>query len=163
MALRAGHIVTVADFDLIGVYSLKTADESVTSSTTLQADDLLFLPVAANARYIMDGWIRYTGALTPAGDLKMQFTVPSGAAMSWTNFGVNPSALLDYNVVVEVAGTGSPRAVGGQATEMSCSPRGYVTTGSTSGNMQLMWAQNASNGTPTTIKTGSFLRLIRVG
>lgn len=163
MAIRAGHIVTTADFDLIGIYALKTGDESVTSSTTLQNDDQLVLPLAANARYIFDGWLHYLGAATPAGDLKLSLSVPSGATVHWTNFGVNTSALTAYNVVPEGTGLAGPRAVGTNgATEMSCQPRGYLTVGSTSGNLQLQWAQNSSSATATTIKAGSHLRLVRV-
>lgn len=161
MAIRAGHKVLVSDFDLIGVFAIKTGDESVTSSTTLQNDDQLVLPVAANARYIMDGWFRYTGAASPAGDLKMGWTLPSGASMSWTNFGVNTSALTAYNVVVELTAGG--RAVGTNgATEMSCAPKGYIATSSTSGSLQLQWAQNSSSGTATVLKVGSYVRIVRV-
>lgn len=160
MALRAGHIVTAADFDLIGLYKVKSANESVTSSTVLQNDDQLFVSVAANASYILDCWFQYTAAA--AGGLKLDWSVPSGAACSTTNFGVNFGGVLtDYNVVVTAAG--STRSVGGNgAVVMSCQPRGYVTVGSTSGNVQLRWAQDTSNGTATTILTGSYLRLVRV-
>jgi hypothetical protein len=171
MALRAGHDVIVSDFDALGVFALKTANESVTSSTTLQADDQLFVALSANAKYKLDCWFNYQGAAdggTGAGGLKLQFTLPSGATMKWANFGVNTGALTSYNVVVEAQGAASPRSVGTNGipgsggTEMACQPRGYITTSSTSGNIQLMWAQNASNVTATTLFAGSFLHVTRI-
>lgn len=166
MAIRAGHKVTVADFDALGVYALKTGDESVTSSTSLQNDDQLFLPLSANAKYIFNGYLVYTGALDPAGGLSLQFTVPSGSSGLWTNFGTNANvspSVVNYNVVAESFGSGSPRGVGsvGSGTTMSCQPRGYISTSTTSGNLQLRWAQNVSDATSTVVKTGSWLQVVR--
>jgi hypothetical protein len=161
MALRAGHDVIVSDFDALGVFALKTANESVTSSTTLQNDDQLVLAVAASAKYFMEMFIPYTGAASPAGDLKMGFTGPSGATMTWANFGVNSSALTAYNVVGEALAGG--RAVGTNgATTMCCQPKGYLQTSTTSGNLQFQWAQNSSSGTATTILAGALLKLTRI-
>jgi hypothetical protein len=163
MALRAFHKVVVSDFDALGTVAYKTATETVTSSTVLQNDDQLFLPVTTNARYILDGVLFYTGAASPAGDLKLLFSGPAGATMKWTNRGVNTSALTAYNVVSETLSAGSPRAVGTNgATEMSAFPFGTVTTSSTSGNLQLQWAQNSSSATGTVLAAGSFIRLVRI-
>lgn len=164
MALRAFHKVDVSDFDALGITAWKTSDETVTSNTTVQNDDQLLLPLSTNARYLFDSIIFYSGAATPAGDLKIKWTGPAGAVMQWANFGVNTSALTTYNVVVEALAAASPRAVGtnGAGAWMSCRPGGILTTGSTSGNLQLQWAQNASSATGTIIYAGSYIRLIRV-
>lgn len=164
MALRPFHKVVVSDFDALGIVAYKTATETVTSSTTLQADDQLFLPLSTNARYLFDSMLFYEGAASPAGDLKLQFTGPAGAVMQWANFGVNSSGLTQYNVVQEALAAGSPRAVGtnGAGVGMCCQPKGILTTSSTSGNLALLWAQNASNATGTLVKSGSFIRLVRV-
>lgn len=165
MAIRAGHKVVVSDFDILGIFADKTADETVTSSTTLQDDDQLFLPVAANARYILDAFIIYTGAADPAGGLKMGWTGPSGATMKWTNFGTNGditgATLVEYNVVVETIAGG--RSVGTNlTTEMSCQPRGRLATGGSSGTFRFQFAQGASNATGTVVKAGSYVRLVKV-
>lgn len=164
MALRAFHKVVVSDFDALGIVSWKTATETVTSSTTLQADDQLFLPVSTNARYIMDMFLIYSGAASPAGDLKLQLTGPAGATLDSANFGVNTSALTAYNVVGETLAAGSPRAIGtnGAGFKMTARPMGTLTTSSTSGNLALLWAQNSSSATGTVVHSGSFLRLVRV-
>lgn len=165
MSTKAGHIVVTSDFDVFGITAYKTGDESVTSSTTLQNDDLLVLPVASNARYIMEAVLFYVGAADGAtGGLKLGWTGPSGATMKWANRGttqnVSPT-LVNYNVVVEAIGGG--RGVGtNSGTEMSCFPYGVLNTSSTSGNLQLQWAQGGSNATATTVKAGSLLHLRRV-
>jgi len=164
MALRAFHKVVVSDFDALGIVAYKTADETVTSSTTVQNDDQLFLPLSTNARYLFDSIIFYSGAATPAGDLKLKWTGPTGATMQWANFGVNTSGLTQYNAVVETLAAASPRAVGtnGAGFWMSCAPKGIVTTSSTSGNLQLQWAQNSSSATGTIVYAGSYIRLVRI-
>lgn len=165
MAIRAGHKVVVSDFDSLGVVAWKTATETVTSSTTLQADDQLFLPVVTNAKYIMDMFLVYSGQdAATGGNLKLQFTGPSGATLDWANFGVNTGGLTQYNVVGEAIAAGSPRAVGtnGAGVKMCARPMGTLTTASTSGNLALLWAQNSSNATGTVIHAGTFLRLYRV-
>lgn len=164
MAIRAGHKVVVSDFDVLGIFADKTSDENVTSSTTLQDDDQLFLPVAANARYILDAFVIYTGAGDPAGGLKMGWTGPSGSTMKWTNFGTSQNVapvLVNYNVVVENLAGG--RGVGTNGgTEMSCQPRGRLSTGGSSGTLRFQFAQGTSNATGTVVKAGSFVRLVKV-
>lgn len=162
---RAGHIATVADFSTT-VVALKTSDESVASSTTLQNDDQLALPLVANAKYRMIAYIMYDGAAdagTGQGGLKMQFTGPSGAVMQWTNFGNNTGGLTTYNVVIEGLAAGSPRSVGTNGgTLMSCEPKGYISVSSTAGTLQFKWAQNISSPTATLVKAGSWIELVRV-
>jgi hypothetical protein len=164
MALRALHKVVVSDFDALGITAWKTGDETVTSSTVLQADDQLFLPLSTNARYKFESYLIYSGAATPAGDLKMQFTGPAGAVMNWSNFGANPSGLTQYNVVVEALAAGAPRAVGtnGAGFKMGAQPKGTLTTGSTGGSLALLWAQNASSATGTVLHANSYISLLRV-
>jgi hypothetical protein len=162
MTARAGHIVTVADFGTT-LFALKTSDESVASSTTLQNDDQLVLSVAANAKYRMIGYIVYDGAADPAGGLKLQFTGPSGATMPWTNFGANISGASQYNVVVEQLAAASPRSVPtNNGVLMSCAPKGLLVVSSTAGSLQLKWAQNSSSATATVVKANSWLELVRV-
>lgn len=165
MPIRAGHIVTVEDFDVFGVVAYKSGDESVTSSATLQNDDVLVLPVVANARYIMDSQFFYTGAGDGAtGGFKIGWTGPSGATMLWANYGTTQNlspTLVNYNVVVESIGGGRGVGTNG-ATVMSCVPKGVLNTGANSGSLQLQWAQGGSNATATVLKAGSWIRLTRI-
>lgn len=165
--LSAGRRLTATLLaQAVGSVIVKGATESVTSSTTLQTDDHFVHALFTNAVYTMNGYFIYDGAAATAGGLKMQFTVPSGSSLTWTNFGVNGAgsgALTDYNVVSEQAGAASPRGVGTNlTTAMSCRPTGILITGSTAGNLSLLWAQTTSNATPTRILGSSFLELKRV-
>src|SRR5574341_1924364 len=58
----------------------KTADESVTSSTTLQDDDHLVIAVEANTNYFIEAFLIYDG--DAAGDFKFTFSVPAGATLA---------------------------------------------------------------------------------
>lgn len=144
-------------------HKFKSANESVTSSTTLQNDDVFSFSVVASAQYELESFIAYDGAADPAGGLKMQFTGPAGCSMVWANYGVNSGGLTTYNVVIEVQSAGSPRSVGTNgATVMSCRPAGSLVTAGTAGTLQFLWAQTASNATATRIYGGSWMRLTRV-
>ncbi len=144
------------------MFAFKSADESVTSSTTLQNDDHLLFAVEANARYKLDGYLSYTGAVSPAGDLKIDWTIPAGASMKWASFAVNSNALTSYDVVVQSeTGVRAYGTLGAQ--EMALQPKGWLVTAGTAGTLQMRWAQNASSATATVLKTGSYLELKRVG
>jgi hypothetical protein len=141
---------------------VKSANQSVTSSTVLVNDTHLLLPLAANATYLLDGFIAYDGAFG-AGEFKTDWTLPAGAALFWGLNGptVGGGALYDSNSrnsgTVAAAGT-----YGTGGTRTSISPRGYITTGGTAGTLRLQWAQNASNATATTVYAGSWVRLLRI-
>lgn len=138
---------------------IKGADESVTSSTTLQNDDALFLPLEANASYI---WllVPFYLANSGTGDMKAGPVVPSGATVDWTviHMGSSDTFLLD---------TGSSSGAvnlfhGNGATLRSALLAGTAVTSSTSGNLQFQWAQNGVSGTATTVKAGSLIAAWRI-
>jgi hypothetical protein len=178
--VRNGHIVTGADLtDGLGLITRKLIDESVTSNTTLQDDDELSILVGSNTVYVMDGYIIYSGvsdAGTGAGGLKMQFTGPAGASMTWTNFGGNVAVPSNtpagnpftgtqaYNMVAEGLAAGSPRSVptNGAGVIMSCRPTGVLTTGANAGNLLLRWAQFTSSATATIVRANSWIRLQKI-
>lgn len=157
----------IAAKDDPALFVRKPANESVTSSATLQDDNDFAFAVAANAIYTLQTYIIYSGAIdggTGAGGLKMQFTGPAGAGMTWTNFGANVSGgVTNYNVVAEGLAAGAPRSVPTNAgTTMTCQPKGTLVTSGTSGTLQFRWAQNTSNATATVVGINSWMRLKRV-
>lgn len=161
--LRVGHIATPADFDAIGLYALKTSTESVASSTTLQNDDQLFLPMAANAKYAYEGFIIYDG-LAAAG-LKVACTVPSGATINFAAFGPQSGGpgINSYNAnVVTTSGGALGLECNGVGTLIGAQPKGYVATAGTSGNLQFQFAQVVSNATAVRVLLGSWLRMTRI-
>lgn len=143
------------------LFAVKTANESVTSSTTLQNDDHLVLALAASSTYIIDGLLIIDGAST--GDFQMDFTKPSGS----TN-----NIYID-SLAIGASGLGDK---GAYLWEDSGTPNfGTITTGShsyvrftglsqvtTAGNLQLRWAQATSTATATRVLTGSWMSARRV-
>jgi hypothetical protein len=162
----SGNTTLTGNWTVVGVGQtitvIKSADESVTSSTTLQNDDHLVASLAANATYIVDGFLMIFGSSASAGDLKLDFTIPSGATMKYTSFGVVASSpAVQYEATVNANTTARVVGTNGSA-DMGCNIRAYITVSSTSGNVQLRWAQNSSNGTATGLRAGSHLRFTRI-
>jgi hypothetical protein len=149
------------------VFIRKPSNESVTSSITLQDDNDFAFAVAANSVYILESYLIYTGAIdggTGAGGMRMQFTGPAGAAMTWTNFGGNTvGGVTAYNVVAESLTAGAPRAVPTNAgTAMTCQPKGTLVTSGTSGTLQFRWAQGSTNATATVLQANSWMKLTKI-
>jgi hypothetical protein len=162
MALRALHKVVVSDFDILGVVALKTTNESVTSSTTLQNDDQLVVPVAANTKYMIEGFIIYDG-LSAAG-LKVAVTAPAGATTSFAAFGPQSGGpgINSYNANVVAAGGALGLECNGVGTLIGAEPKGYVATAGTSGSLQFQFAQVVSNATAVRVFANSWLKVTKV-
>lgn len=142
----------------------KSTTESVTSSTTYQDDNELFLPAVANATYRFDLLLLHSSGTT--GRFKMQFTAPAGATVSWGVIGVEVSITSSTNVanvimpsrlVSDILGLG-----GGNLTGTTAMIQGVLTTSSTAGNLMLQWAQNTSDAAATQVRAGSTLRMKRI-
>jgi hypothetical protein len=153
-----------------GLFAAKSADESVTASTTLQNDDHLVVPVAANATYTIDGYLQWIGNDT--GDIKFAFAFPSGSTLHWGMIG--PDDLATTFASLGTRGTSEWFARTSQTTssafiQYSASTAallgrmsGLLVTGGSAGTLTLQWAQFVSNPTATTLKQGSWLKLSRV-
>jgi len=176
----AGEDITADKLNsMLPRFALKTADESVTSSTTMQNDDELLFSVDANATYAMDGWLKYSAATNP-GDINIQFTTPSGTLGEWTGIGngttvytgsggvattTDTASSVGYMVRTESSDVGAARAYGGIAgatNVFAVQIKGTWRTSSTAGTLQLQWAQNGSSATATTVYTDSWFRLQRI-
>jgi hypothetical protein len=160
--LYAGQKLTAALLAAMQPYTIyKAADESVTSSTTLQDDNHLILPLAAGATYTIEGGLFYDGQFN-AGNLKLTWTLPALATIFWSANGpatggaaaFGSQAVTSGNVTIGTYGTGGSKT--------TASINGTVTTFGTAGNMTLRWAQDAVHATATTIYAGSWLRAWRM-
>ncbi|MFJ9443254.1 hypothetical protein ACIRRH_15490 [Kitasatospora sp. NPDC101235] len=137
-----------------------SATQPVTSSTTLVPATDLALPVVAGATYEIDGWIIYDGQFN-AGDLKIGWSVPAGSTGTWSINAPGTGGTLTYSpntVAIAATTTAGTYGAGGL---VNAAVRGYITAGAT-GTLQLQFAQNSSNPTPTSVYAGSWLRLHRV-
>jgi len=147
--------------------AIKTVDETVTSSTTMQDDNELFVDVLANTTYWVTAMIIYAAATTR--DLKMSFAGPGGSSMNWVSDAF-ASSIAAGILVDEVSRTlqtlGSTPSPGGNGTAPSvgnnlfCVPRGIFTTGANDGTLTFQWAQ-LSSGTPGTIVRADSVLLVR--
>jgi hypothetical protein len=140
----------------------KTADQSITTSTTLTDDTHLTFAIAANEEWTFSIEASCGDSLSVTG-LKAAITVPAGATLR-----VNGSA---------TAGTGASPIVQGSTTTSGTifinnstlgAGTGYlkamvwVLNGATPGNITLQWAQGTSSGTALTFHRGSFMQAIKV-
>ena len=138
----------------------KTSNESVTSSTTLQNDDALVFAIGASEVWAITFHVFFRSAT--GGDIKIGVTVPSGAAGTLTGIGpaLGTSDVEDSNVVIanttntDFSGTLSFGALAsGKYSYAQINV--FVVNSTNSGNVQLQWAQNGSDGTATTVYTHS--------
>lgn len=180
MAFVAGQKVRAQELNdlLLGV--VMTTDVTVNNNTTFTNATGLSIPLAANAKYGLDGWLHWTSnpgtsdpALTPGPDIKFRYTYPSGATGWWAGIGphvdkapVPGSERINYVDFGSVPLT-SPLAFAGDdefvsGVYISAIPRGYIVTSSTSGNLQLQFAQNVARGSNTILRAGSWLRVTRL-
>ncbi|MCX6292402.1 MAG: hypothetical protein NT126_11665 [Bacteroidetes bacterium] len=151
----------------------KSTDETVCGTgagctqhtgTTLQNDDELAVPLQANQSYIIEGFL-FMIASGSVPDCKLGFTVPAGATMTLgyhANYGDNNTSIAtDILTAAGTAGSIIPNNGAGKENPVFIS--GSITMGSTSGNLQLQWAQNSNSNTQnTTVRANSYLRAMLV-
>ena len=145
---------------------IKTATESVTSSTTLQNDDHLFLNCEASSRYRMDMAFVYDGAAS-AADIKFAIYGPAGVADdsavgSGYYFKTNTSHVLQIGTYGFANGSDTADTLGANSWRIVVLEGVTFTTSGTAGNVGLQWAQNTSNGTATRVGTGSIIQMLKL-
>jgi len=151
----------------LGIGQFATAwKESSTAraSTTSATDDPdLTIPVVANARYVVEGWIVTTNA-NQVGDLRCTISGPAGSTGRWNL--IMPSTTLGTDPVevrVSTNSLGSTLSYGQPSTgQYGGQLGGMIATGGTPGGCAFAWAQHTSNATPTIVEPNSWLRLTRV-
>lgn len=160
--INAGGRILAADVRSVAPLAvIKGADESVTSSTTVQNDDALFLPVVTNASYLMFCYLDYEGGTGGSSDLKLSWASPASSTVRCQKIHVDSSnatqvGVTDYTSLVVTARTA------GAGNLQALSMIGTFVTTSTAGNLQLLWAQNTSSGTATIVHVQSYLALWRI-
>lgn len=158
------EVLTDTDLDryLIQQISvIKTADESVISSTVLQPDDELILsPLIANSTYFLEFFLIYDAIQT--ADLKLGWSYPAGAAMHYSHGGLRggTTATVDQISRTYFDETGFPW-IGGPAaasgTNAVVMGEGTISTFAAGGDLTLRWSQNTNIATATVLKANSVL------
>jgi hypothetical protein len=152
------------------IFVRKTANESVTNSTTPQADDHLYATLPANSIWEVEILLRTQSAGGDAnnGGIQVQLNAPTGTSMQvyveikkggsgsdlnhhW-HYGwiTAPNTSVGYNPIPGTTPTGAVKL------------KGLVIIGSTGGTLQLYWAQNAANTNATTVYANSYMKLTRI-
>lgn len=145
----------------------KTANETVTSSTTLQNDDQLTVTLDASSVYRIYMLLLMAGAT--AGEVKTSWTVPAsatgfkscmGPGSDSTSRDAGTTTTMRYGVhtFTTTVNYGMADAV----NFVHAVEQGVVTT-TTGGTFVLQWAQQASSATASTIAAGSYLIAEKIG
>lgn len=139
----------------------KTADESVTSSTTLQTDDHLTLAVGANEEYVGTFEIFAGDALTGTG-CKVAIQAPSGSTLRVSAVKLDNAAFVYQKQTT--TSDGALDFLTGETVSASALFRlsVWVLVGGSSGSISLRWAQSTSSGSALTFKRGSFMSMTKV-
>lgn len=150
MTINAGQRVTADDLNELGpLDNIKPGDQSYTT-TTLANDTDLVVQVAANMSYLVQIFLDYEGGTSGSADMKVGFSVPSGATFRYTNIGMNASAGVTGSFTGTESGTFTCQTSGaGQLRSMTVI--GTLITGGTAGALQVKACQNTSNATPVII------------
>lgn len=138
----------------------KSANQSVTSSTTVINDTHLKFAVAANETYIFQLFL-WTYAADGTPDIKLTCTGPSGSTVSWSSSQVIFNAAGSTTLTV-VSASGVTADLFVDANERGIQLYGTIANGANAGDLQLQWAQNTSSANSTTVKAGSYIFGIKV-
>jgi hypothetical protein len=159
---NVGDVLTASDINvfLVALSGVKSANQIISSQTTLVNDADMRFPVAANSIYEFHVYLRY--ASPTGGDWKSSFTVPAGATAIFQRFGTDASGILVGTG--ENLDTNSVTSQGqGASTHQNAQFWGTIVTASTAGNLIFQWAQNTSNAGNTTLFANSYLTGRRIG
>lgn len=169
MVVQAGRMVDAADFTPgtgIGIadYVVKAAGESIASSTTAQSDNDLTYALLANASYEIEACLIVTGST--AGDIKTQWSVPSGATGSRLCHGPTSTAAgftgqEQTEARMSAHGWTTSVAYSIEGSAVAIVERGPIATTS-AGTLTLQWAQVTSSATATVVGANSYLRVTRI-
>jgi hypothetical protein len=138
----------------------KPVSESGPNSNVPQDDDALLLQLLANAVYKFACVVGYTGNATGTGDIKVGFTVPSGATIGYQLQGMTGASgsQVATNGWWETAASLTTLDSNGASSPVSAVMKGTIATAATPGTLQLVWAQHSTASTvATTVLAGSVL------
>lgn len=134
----------------------KSVDESVTSSTVLQDDDVLKIPVDANTAYIGIMYLLVDAGIT--GNFKEAFTIPA----SCTGFKSGPGNWsASVGNIADIL-TQSRSTTGFVNSEKFIPKQFFIDNGANAGNVTLTWAQNAEDSTATIVRRGSYIMFRKI-
>jgi hypothetical protein len=167
-----GEVLTATELNrsVNPLVAIKTANEIVNNSDTVQDDDELVITPETNSTYMVQCFLIYSST-TATPDIKFGFSFPVGANFSWAPIGVTPAnanqdATNQAGYIRSVLTTSTAtRTVGTMATAepLVAAPIGLLTMGSTGGDLTLQWAQSTATVENTTLRAGSYIVARNIG
>ncbi len=155
-----GRILASAMQGIAPLAVIKGADQSVTSSTVMQNDTALVLPLPANTTWLFDAFLDYEGGTGGSSDMKWTFALPTGATHRYVFIESSAAGVAAVNM--SLGASINTASTNGAAFLKGVLMKGSVIVGSTGGSLQLQWAQNTSSVTPTIVHAQSYLSLQRI-
>jgi len=131
----------------------------IISNTTLVADAVLLVTLDVTGTFSIRGRLYYDAST--AGDVRMALNFPAVTAAKWGLLGRNATTQTNIDAITATA-SASPLQAGGNGvgTETFFDFEGFITTTAT-GTLQVSYAQGTSDATNLTIRSGSFLEVIK--
>lgn len=141
--------------------AVKTANETVSNSTTYQDDDHLTLPVQANSNYLVEVGI-FLSTTTNNQEPKVQFVMPTGATIDGGIFSQISPPLdgLMYPYAATITSAVFNNGIENYQGTYYEIITAYLSVGSNAGTFKIQWALSRGSNSITFYK-GSFLRLIK--
>lgn len=163
----AAKLTAVKDnVEAINGFVLKTADESVASSTVFQDDNHLVYTIAAAGTYVVDVWLLASSEANNAGDLLWAFDFPTGTMYG---FQIAPDNGLVSGAIQTTEWRGGSLTSGaetnqgiGLSTITNTSLIHGVLVATATGTLKFQWRQRSSNVNASTIHAGSHMLVRQV-
>ncbi len=139
---------------------VKSADETIDTSTTFQNDDELLWAMGTNESWIFMLGLFNTGNTT--ADFKYLMVGPTSFTTTYgMRAALEETGSVQHQVALDETDSGGQGIVAA-GTVRHFLITGVMATAGTAGNGQLQWAQLVSNASDTTLKAGSYLIAHRV-
>ena len=169
LAAAPGVTIDGRDISADLLLVVKDADEAISNSNVLQADNELFFPVGANETWAYELFFKASTRRDAA--FKWAFTLPtgaSGAATFWAEQYLQGTQYPRYQWKADVTSVRRVWVPTGYSTtvniEMPVREHGLIEVGQNGGNVQLQWAQSiATNAYDSEVKAGGYIVAQRVG
>jgi hypothetical protein len=135
----------------------KTADQSITSDSTLNNDSELFFTMAANTKYQFKLEVFFDSGTTP--DFKWRHSGPTSPTLvRIVERGSAPgSTTLSFNVATAYSSSDNALTSSSATTGGYVSLEGIIHNGVNAGDFHFQWSQNSSSTTATTVRAGSYI------
>lgn len=159
-----GQVLAASDVNLwfVPLAAYKTADLSRSSTTTPASDPDLTLALATSAFYHFACHLNYEGSATASQGIKWTWGTPAGTTLRYHAVFTNTAGLQDVGHTWSGATTAGANT-DGAGNLHGVGMAGTLFTGTTSGNLILLWAQNVSEASAITLHAQSSLILTRIG